>query len=221
MKNLTEYDSDIFDARIQHPFTMIVYGPSMSGKTLFTLELIRSEQELISGHFTKIIWFYGIETKQINNLSDIDKRITPVKGLPESLEEYREQNTLLVFDDLMQESANSKLITELITRKCHHQNTSVILIMQDLFYGGTQRKTFLRNTHYLTLFSNPLDRSGITAVASKIMPKQTQSFLQMYERATSGAHGYLFIDGRQTTPARARFRTDIFPPFQKVYVLSP
>lgn len=224
MKNLTEYDCNdgTFDARLQQPFVMIVYGPSMSGKTQFVLNLIRNERALIAGKpVKKIIWFYGIETDQISKLPSIDSRITQIKGLPtdELIDEYLDprKNVLLIFDDLMQESVNSRTITDLVTRKCHHRNASIILITQDLFYEGRQRKTFLRNAHYLTIFSNPLDRSGVCAIANKIMPKRTQTFIKMYEHATSMAHGYLFIDGRQSTPTCARFRTDIFPPIQKVY----
>ena len=35
-----ENQFEIFDARIKHPFRMIVAGPSMSGKTVFVTELI-------------------------------------------------------------------------------------------------------------------------------------------------------------------------------------
>ena len=44
--------------------------------------------------------------------------------------------------------------------------------------------------------------------------------MEMFERATSKAHGYLFCDGKQDTPESARFRTDLFyRGVQKTYVI--
>ena len=89
--------------------------------------------------------------------------------------------------------------------------------MQGLFCNGKQRKMILRNAHYITLFNNPLDMTSIYAVAQRIMPKKINTFLQIFKRATSTPHGYLFIDGKQKTPGNARFRTNIFDEYQKAY----
>ena len=213
-------ENDIFDARIQSPFCLIVCGPSMSGKTFFVTELLKNSPDLINPPPDNITWFYGINTSgiQTNNLKY--PHINFVEGLPESFDKYidLEKQNLFIFDDLMIESVNDKNVTELFTRKSHHMNTSVILILQDIFYHGSERKTFIRNAQYLTLFSNPLDQSSIYAVANKIMPKRVAIFFKIFEAVTKRPHGYLFIDGRQTTPAYARLRTDIFKGYQRVFI---
>lgn len=214
----------VFDARLQHPFCMIVSGPSMSGKTNFVTSLIEKALALIYPPPETITWFYGEETENINYLKRLfHGKINAVKGMPDSFDQYinPKLNNLIIIDDLMQESSDNPNVANLFTRQCHHKNTSVILVMQDLFYNGTRRKTLMRNAHYLVLFSSPLDRSSVYAVANKVMPKRSQIFLNIFEVATEKPNGYLFIDGRQTTPNDARLRTDIFKPYQRVFVPKP
>ena len=111
-------------------------------------------------------------------------------------------------------------VTNLFTRESHHRNITIILILQDLFSYGKQRKTFLRNSHYLVLFNNYLDKSSIYTIAQRIMPKRIRLFLSIFEKATRKPYSYLFIDGRANTPESARFRSDIFGTYQTVYVVN-
>lgn len=218
-----ENQFEIFDARIKHPFRMIVAGPSMSGKTVFVTELIKNAFQLIDSQINNIVWFYGIRTKILENILTYETyktKISLIEGFPDSIEKYIQSNAnnLFIFDDLMLESVSNKDLTEIFTRKSHHLNISIILIMQDIFYKGTERKTFLRNSQYLVLFSNPLDLSSIYCIATKIMPKRVNIFMEIFFEATKSAHGYLFIDGAQKTPNRARLKTNIFSPYQTVFI---
>ena len=147
-----------------------------------------------------------------------DKNIRYVKSIPDNFEKYLGPQTLFIFDDLMQEAANNKNLTKLFTKQSHHWNVSIVLILQDLYYSGSERKTFFRNAQYLVLFSSPLDKSTVYAVAHRIMPKRVQSFLKVFEMATHRPFGYLYIDGAQNTPTDARLRTDIFKPYQRVFI---
>lgn len=112
-------------------------------------------------------------------------------------------------------ASENKHVTNLFCRQSHHMNTSVIMMVQDLFYNGSQRKTFLRCAHYLVLFFSLLDYSSIYAVARKIMPLKVTLFLNIFELATEKPHSYLFVDGKPQTPASARYRTDIFDFYKK------
>ena len=213
----------IFDARIQHPFLMVVCGSTQSGKTCFVLNLLNNADRLIHPPPENVVWFYGEETTTTRHLESLNNdKIIPVKGIPSSFEAYisKDHNNLFIFDDLMEEVGHDKNMTRLFTRQSHHRNISVILITQDLFYKGPERLTILRNAQYLVLFANPLDMSGTYAVASRIMPKKVPLFLNIFDVSTAPRHGYLFIDGKQNTPKEARFRTDIFKPYQKVYTIT-
>ena len=213
--------SSIFDARIKHPFCMVVVGPTASGKTSFVIKLLEHSKSLLSPTPDYVVWFYGIETKDLSKDKYLSSNnITAIRGLPDSFDKYiiPGKSNLLIIDDLMTEVVTNRNVTELITRQCHHKNTSVILLLQDFFYEGSQRKTFLRNAQYLVLFPTPLDMSSIYAIARKIMPKKVKTFLNIFERATKKPYSYLFIDGNVQSPPEAQLRTDIFKPYQKVFI---
>lgn len=211
----------VFDASIKHPFLMLVCGPTQSGKTQFVLKLLENAERLINPPPNNITYIYGQETTALKYIkTNFQGQVNTVEGMPLSFSDYidPERNNLLIFDDLLQESTSNKNLTNLFTKESHHKSASVILIMQDVFYHGTERKILLRNAQYLVLFKSPLDMSGIYAIANRMKPKRQQMFLNIFEEATKQPHGYLFIDGYQSTPLAAQLRTDIFKPYQRVFM---
>lgn len=210
----------VFDARIQCPMTMIISGPPLAGKTWFAIRLLEESHRLMNPPPQNIVWFYGEQTGDLRRIRE--RGIQTIAGLPEDgFEEYIVGETnLFIFDDMMTEISSDKSLTHLVTRASHHRNISVIFLTQDHFYNGSERKTFSRSAHYLVLFRNPLDLSSIYALANKIAPKNVKSFLRIFQTATNKPNGYLFVDGRQSTPSDAKFRTDIFGPYQRNFALS-
>lgn len=206
---------DIFDGRLKTPFTCIVGGSPLSGKTTFVKQLLQHRHKLIDNDFDYLVWFYGQETPFIDELRNqrvVGLPTTVVHMLPPTFDGYLQSGKrgLIVIDDLMQSAGQSQLVTDLFCNKVQHSNVSVILLLQNLFYHGKERTTLLRCAHYMVVFRNPLDGSVPLYLAQKIMPLRRKLFMDMFDAATSLPFGYLFIDGRQTTPASARFRTNIF-----------
>ena len=144
-----------------------------------------------------------------------------VKGLPKSFDNYIVPDKILfVIDDLMQSAGDSVAVTDLFCNKVQHEKLSVILLLQNLFYHGKERTTLVRCSQYLVVFKNPMDKSIPLYLSHKLMPLNKTLFMEMFEKATSKAHGYLFCDGKQDTPDSARFRTDLFDGgVQKTYVI--
>jgi hypothetical protein len=118
----------------------------------------------------------------------------------------------------MNKASSNKDILDIGSRRCHHNRVTWILTMQNLFHHGKERVTLMRCAHYLVLFKNPLDKTMAYYLASRIMPKNQKCFIDIYNEATIKPNSYLFIDGAQTTPEHARFRTDIFNFGQTVYI---
>ena len=214
---------EVFDARLKTPFALAVSGPSNSGKTQFVLSLLSNADVLIDKPFDYIVWFYGENNPVLEALRKYyGVKIKLIKGIPESFDEliFPMKRGCFVFDDLMSEASNLKEMTHLFTRRCHHENLSIIFITQNLFHDGRERKNFTRNLTYLVVFNNPLDRSCVYTLANRIMPKGQKIFLKMFDRAVSAPYSYLFIDGHQSTPSEAKFRTDIFNNVQRVYTIN-
>ena len=218
----------IYDATIKVPFSLLINGQSNSGKTEFTINLLKKRNQLIDREIDNICWFFGIESKSVKQFAKEYGKYMPIrfiKGLPENLEDYIDdaKTNLFIFDDLMEQATQSSVISELFTRGSHHRNISVILIVQDFFYNGNGnskfRKTISRNANILCLFCNYLDSNSISTIASRIMPKRVPLFLKIFEKACNESR-YLFIDGKYDTDKDIRLRTNLFEDYQKVYTLD-
>ena len=83
-----------------------------------------------------------------------------VKGIPTALEQdaYFSVNkrNLIVIDDQMIEAGKDNRIVNLFAKGSHHQNLSVIYIVQNLFHQGKGNRSISLNSHYL-LFGNIRD----------------------------------------------------------------
>lgn len=217
--------SPVFDATLHHPFTCVVSGPPRSGKSVFTYQLIVNADRMIYPPPKKIVWFYGQRTQMIDQLSVLPN-VTTVNGLPQDEEEFIEVYkhslglpTLFVIDDLQSEASVDTKIAKLFSRQSHHESISVVLILQDLFHAGKERKSMLRASHYIVLFNNPLDFGVIHHLARRILPNNPKTLVKIAETIFQrSAHSYIMIDGSQTTPFEARFRTDIFNIVQRVFI---
>lgn len=192
--------------KLQHPFTMVIAGPTGCGKSYFVRDLLSAKGEMFSIIPDKVVWFYGI----YQPLYDEIENVTFVEGLPPTFQEYLGENTVCVIDDLMQ-SSNDKRLSNLFTRGSHHLNLSVIFITQNFFHKGKEMRDITLNAHYLILSKNRRDLSQITHLGRQLYPRQTKLFQEVFEDATKNPYSYLFIDLRSETPEGLRLRTNILP----------
>ena len=117
---------------------MLVAGPTGSGKTRWITQLISGANRFSSPPPQKITYFYG----EYQSIFGSIKGVNFIKGLPENLIEKFDGTVpeWIIIDDLMSESANSKIISELFTKGSHHRNLSVILIVQNFFTRGKESR---------------------------------------------------------------------------------
>ena len=210
---------DIIDARLKTPFSMIIAGPSNSGKTSYVNNLLKHSERLIDKKFDYILWFYG-QSPPFQRKGEKMEHINFIDGLPASFDDLIQPhlNGLAIFDDLMSECSDNPLVSELFTRRSHHENLSIIFITQIFFSEGKERKTFTKNATYLVIFNSPLDQTISHSLARKLMPKQVKTFHDIFTAATNTAHGYLFIDGHQKRHKDVMFRSQMFNDTQRVYI---
>ena len=191
--------------KLQHPFTAIVAGPTGSGKTVFTTKLIENASRMIEPAPQREVWCYGVYQSFFTNLSNVEFHdVMPDLNMFDGL-----QRTLLVIDDLMQETDDR--VSQIFTRVSHHKNLSVLYLTQNLFYGSKQNRTMSLNSYYLVLFKNARDATQISHLAGQMYPGKSKFMIEAYRDATSSPFSYLLIDLKQATEDKLRLRTNIFP----------
>lgn len=202
----------------RHPFTCLIAGPTQSGKTHFTFDLIENLKDMVEPKPEKVIWFYGEYQEKFKFLpSFVELR----EGLESMYQLENLERKLIIIDDLMQEAGNAEDVCNLFTKGSHHRNMSVILIVQNLFHQGKIMRTISLNTHYMILFKNPRDSGQIRFLAGQLFPGKTKFLVDAYKQATSRPHGYLLLDFTQGTSDDRRVLSDVLPGEAGAYFYVP
>jgi hypothetical protein len=202
--------------KFKHPFTCLISGPTQSGKTHFSFELLKNIHKMIDPVPTRVIWCYGEEQEKLKELPDY---VTLVEGLEGIQEIDKNAQNLLILDDLMHEAGENKEVAELFTKGSHHRNLSVIMIVQNVFHQGKIMRTISLDAHYMIIFKNPRDASQIRCLANQLFPGKGQFLVESYKQATSRPHGYLLLDLTQSTLDNRRVLSDILPVEEGYYYI--
>lgn len=208
-----------YDVRFPLSRSMIVSGPSCSGKSHFVSMLLKDRDVYFDPAPRRILWYYG----EVKPTPPAASGVLYKKGLPTEKDVESFQGDVVVLDDLMWESRSSVPVGNLFTRVAHHRQCFIIHITQNLFQGGSITRTQSLNAHYFVLFKNPRDRLQITHLARQIYPRQQEFFLQSYEDATRRDYGYLLLDLGPTTREEMRLRTNILLEDKQyhIYMIPP
>ncbi|GBN67379.1 hypothetical protein AVEN_149572-1 [Araneus ventricosus] len=188
---------------IKHPSSMIISGPSNSGKTFFVKRLLDSK--LIQPFPPKILWCYGAYQKLFDNMPNVEFH----EGLPSDIDTV--SDALIIIDDLMSEVSSDKRLSNLFTKGSHHRNLSIIFIVQNMFHKGKEMRNISLNASYLVCFKNVRDKQQISCLARQMYPSQSKFFLESFIDATQKPFGYLFLDLKPEREECLRVRTGIFP----------
>lgn len=214
-----------------HPFTCVIAGQSGSGKSFFVRELLEHTRE-----FTHVQLFIGTsidQNQQFQKLVDESDKLPfslsvcdvddkyGLDSLNESSfqsdvlalcnESFAQGNKLcLIFDDLMTELGNCKLLSNLFSKTSSHTQTSVIMITQNLFHQGKERTNsdVFRNAKIFVLFAVPSDHSVFDSLARKLRVPSL-FFKEVIEK-----HRYIVFRAGTDVPPEARFLTDLFSSVQ-------
>ena len=111
------YEFDL--PQLRHPFTFIIAGGTMSGKTTFVSKLIANLDEMIQPIVNDVIIFYKEYETAYEAMKVSDSRVRCINGI--NLDAISAENTLIVIDDQMTDSIKDKTIQELFTSGVHHK----------------------------------------------------------------------------------------------------
>lgn len=200
-------DSEIF----LHPFTCIISGPTMCGKTFLLKEILINRHVLIKPSPDRIIFCYKAWQKSYEDFKNSIPGIEFNDGIIDMDSLNQNVNNLVIFDDLMSECIKSESVLNLFTVGSHHKNTGVFFITQNIFSKGKYARDISLNANYLIIFYNPRDQMQFNILARQMYPNNSKFLIESFNDATSKPHGYLFLDLKQSTQVKNRIQTGILP----------
>lgn len=192
-------------------------GASKSGKTTFTLNLLRNIDQLFvdPSCLANVIYFFNEDQPALDSFKEEGIVHHWYKHLPTTSEidtltaGHLQTGSIIVIDDF-QEDLTSDTV-KIFTNKCHHRNASVILLAQNIFCPKVGFRTISLNTSYIVLFKNPRDTSQITSFAKQFSSGNIRWVLEAFKEATRDGHSYLLFDLDQLTPDWLRVRSKVLP----------
>lgn len=199
--------------KLKHPFSVVISGPSGSGKSELTRDIINNFNITtnIEKSRVKVLWCYSL-VESIKPLNSVNVEVSFHEGVP-SLDEIRsEAPDILILDDLMLDVAKNNEIADIFIKGSHHLKMSVCFLVQNIFAEGKAMRNITLQAKYLIFMKSVRDQGQFKAIA-----KQTSlnydSLLKAYKSATQQPFSYLLLDLTQETPVELRLRSKITPRF--------
>ena len=190
--------------KFQHPFSMMVVGPSQCGKTCFVYQLLTHKRfSFPDKKPVMVCWCYNQWQPIYDEIQCALKgKIKFVQGLPELENDLgaikTSRHTIIVLDDLMAEAKDSPVVSKLFTQG-RHRNASVLLLLQNMFPKGKYNTDISRNATYKVLFWSPGDRKQIDMMPEHTFAKDRPYFMKAYNRETAHPYGYIVVDNHPQT----------------------
>ena len=211
--------SEMMDLSIKWPFKWCLVGSSGSGKTNFSLQVIRHAHRLFDQLPSKIIIVYKEFQDIYNKFNDYIPTYTYNEDEInfEEITKQNEENLLIICDDLYY-SKKIEEVAEHFLIKGRHRNTSWLVLTQSIF-NHAALKNISRNSSHITLFKSVrLNEPHI--FFSQLRPNSSKVLQDIYRKATENAYSYLDIDLSQTCPDKYRYKSNLFNKAVPVFIIN-
>ena len=207
-----------YNLRFVQGATHLVVGPSASGKTFRTCQILRLKDHIIQGGeaIKNVVFCYaawqpiydelresGVVTRFVNKKPSSDEFVKLV-------EPYRDRGgSIVVIDDFMSQ-IDSDLV-DIVTVQSRHYNTSTFILFQSLFPPNKLARQISLNVKYLHIHKNPRENSQIQILARQLSPRNYKWIVEAYHHVTQEPHQCLLIDLTQQREEGLRYRSDYLP----------
>lgn len=206
-------DDEKIDFRLENDSSMIISGPSKSGKTSFVIELLRRKDTLFRHPIRRVYWFHGAAQGVVHDKLCRDMGVIMKEGIPNEDDfEPVQQYDLVVLDDLQNEVKTNSHITSLFLKQSHHKQFFVIVLQQNI-YGDKEQRYRNANAHYWVAFNNPRNQRQVSEFLSRMYASGGKHAIESIFKhilESEGNYGYLFVDFTPNMRADLRLRSHIF-----------
>lgn len=204
---------------LKHPFSLLLSGPSQSGKTYWTIKLIEKCRQKVVPPIDRVVFVYNIWQP---HLSQTLRQSSPVPvqftDSVETIQGRRDVNQLVIIDDHMDCADMEKEVVKFFIKRVHHENLSCAYMVQNLYHASKLHRTISLNANYLWIGANRRAADQIRTLAVQVFPGRHKFLQDVYDDVTSRPYGYLFLDFKQTTPEDYRVKTDVLSDTPVVYL---
>jgi len=202
------------------PFTMLIAGCTMSGKTQLVKSYVCNAHRIIVPPPQKILISYTEDQLAYDELRRDVKNVELVKGLNFEISDFDPSiPSLLVIDDQMKDIVKCSKMQELFTRGVHHRGVSAIILQQNLFPQGKHGRDIRLNSHYIAIMKSPTFLSQVNCLGRQIFPNKPSYLSSSYKKATIRPYSHLFLNLHPLCDDRVRVSEGILQDhFRVVYV---
>lgn len=184
---------------------MVIGGPSSSGKSTLVAKIIQHAEELFHPPPRDILYAYGQYGEHITEMAG--RGVKTYSGVPpDNVLDTCDRPLLLILDDLMMDVSPAYL-TELFTKRNHHESIFTIFLVQNIFDKNIN--VARANSQYIILTRAPNALGKVKTLGGQHFP--VAYFMDAYTQATAQPYGYLLLDMHATTKPRLHLRSHIFP----------
>jgi len=211
--------SEKIDVSVKWPFKWCLVGSSGSGKTNFSLQVIRHAHRLFDQVPSKIIIVFKEFQEIYNHFNNyIQTECFNEDEIDfEEITKNNKENLLIICDDLYY-SKKIDEVAEHFLIKGRHRNTSWLVLTQSIF-NHPALKNISRNSSHITMFKSVrLNEPHI--FFSQLRPRTSKVLQDIYSKATEKSYSYLDIDLSQTCPDKYRYKTNLFSKAVTVFIIN-
>lgn len=199
-------------------------GPTMAGKTLLIMEMLKHRKQLFTTEFDRIFYFMPMNLRSqqddfIKKLEAVVPRIQIEHSAPKiEMFNYSNLAKLIVLDDMMGQIFTDQEYEDLFTQYSHHTSLSIIFTSQNYFAAKASR-TIMRQLPYKIIFNDRGQPSYIESISKQITGK-TQALPEIFRRLEKECDDenpvliqpYVLHDSHPNSPLRMyTLRTGILP----------
>lgn len=212
-----EIERGPYDVRFKNPSSFLLAGASQSGKTTFTLNLLRNIDHLFEKPSCKenVIYFYRQKQHNFklfakeNIVHKWVNKLPTTADIEELTANHQDTGSIVIIDDFAE--ALNKDTVLIITTQVNHLNCVVIVLAQNIFCQNSVFREISLNCTYIVMYKNPRDASQINCFAKQIAPGNSEWLVKAFRAATRKAHSYLLFDTHQGTADILRIRSRVLP----------
>ena len=209
--------------KFEHPATIMIAGPSKSGKTTLLLKIISQLNDgLLAPPPNRIVYCYAVWQDAFeeilksraalkNSCSNALMATLEFKeGMPDFDNFDPKKINVLILDDMMTECGKDPRVLDMFTKDSHHKSITVFFLTQNIFPREKYSRSISLNCQYVLLTNNPRDRLQLINFGKQVFPGATKFFAEAFNDAvTQKRYGYLLLDFNQNTQEEDRVQSGV------------